>query len=145
MIRIEQSIVINRPTEEVFEYVTQIENQSEWSTGVVEAEQTSQGPMSVGSTGRAVRRFLGRRIESTFEVTEYEPNKKFGFKSTSGPISMEGTQTFESVDGGTKFSFAFQGDPGGLFKVAEPILARMVKRQVEADFNNLKDLLEAQP
>ena len=32
---------------------------------------------------------------------------------------------------------------GGLLKLAEPILARMGKRQSETDLANLKDLMEA--
>jgi len=33
---------------------------------------------------------------------------------------------------------------GGFFKLAESIVIRMAKRQFEADFENLKDLMEAQ-
>ena len=102
------------------------------------------GPVAVGTTGREVRQFLGRRMESTYEITEYEPNRKLGFKTTSGPIPMEGGYTLESAGGGTKLDFRIQGDADGFFKLAEPLLVRMVKRQVESDFGNLKDLLEAQ-
>ena len=72
-----------------------------------------------------------------------EPNVKFGFKTICGPVSMEGGFTVESVGGGTKVSFKIQGETGGFFKLAEPILGRMVRRQVETDHSNLKDLLEA--
>ena len=36
-----------------------------------------------------------------------------------------------------------RAEPGGFFKLAEPIVIRMAKRQLETDFANLKDLLEA--
>ena len=87
---------------------------------------------------------MGRRIESTYEITQYEPSSKFGFKVISGPVPIAGSYSFESVEGGTKVNFTAEGDAGGFFKLAEPILARMVRRQVETDFGNLKDLLEAQ-
>ena len=45
---------------------------------------------------------------------------------------------------GTRFTFAFEAGPDGFFKFAEPIAIRMAKRQFEADFSNLKDLLESQ-
>jgi hypothetical protein len=33
---------------------------------------------------------------------------------------------------------------GGFFKLAEPLVVRMLNRQFETNFANLKDLLEAQ-
>ena len=85
-----------------------------------------------------------RRIESTWEVTEHEVNKKSAFKTTSGPIPLKGAWTYEPVAEGTKVSFAMDGDPGGFFRLAEPLVAGIAKRQIENDHNNLKDLLEAQ-
>ena len=143
MIKVEHTVVINRPVEEVAGFVRDPANNNQWQSGCVESSQTSEGPLGVGTTGRDVRQFLGRRMESTWEITEYEDNKKSSFKTTSGPIPMQGSYTFEPSGGGTKVTFTVQGDPGGFFRLAEPILARMVKRQIEADYNNLKDLLES--
>lgn len=89
MITIEYSVAINRPIEEVFSFMTNLENNPQWVSGLLEAKQTSPGPMGVGSTGTDVRQFLGRRIESTWEVTEHEVNKKSAFKTTSGPIPLK--------------------------------------------------------
>jgi hypothetical protein len=36
------------------------------------------------------------------------------------------------------------GDGSGFFKLAEPLLRRMVQRSVKADYVNLKRILEAQ-
>lgn len=144
MVKVETSVVINRPIAEVFAFVTNPENSPQWESGLLETGKMSKGPMGVGTTWQEVRQFLGRRIKSTDEVTEYEPNKKFSFKSTSGPFPVEGGYTFESVEGGTRVTVTGQGETGGFFKLADPIVARMVKRQVEADSANLKELLEAQ-
>ncbi len=74
MIKAETSLVINRPVEKVFAFVNDSENAPQWRSSVLESRQTSEGPTCVGTTLTEVIRFLGRRIESTFEVTEYEPN-----------------------------------------------------------------------
>ena len=78
MTKLEASVVINRPTEEVFAFVTDIEKLPQWMSELVEAKQTSEGPMGVGTTMSAVASPLGRRAESTQEVTEYEPPAKIG-------------------------------------------------------------------
>ncbi len=144
MIEAETSVVINRPVEKVFAFVNDSENAPQWRSSVLESRQTSEGPIGVGTTLAEVIRFLGRRIESTFEVTEYEPNSKISAKTTSGPIPFEVSRTFESVEGGTRLTVTIEGETGGFFKLAEPLVARMTKRQIETDHANLKDLLEAQ-
>ena len=135
---------INRPTEEVFAFVTDFEKSPQWMSELVEAKQTSEGPVGVGTTISAVASPLGRRIESTQEVAEYEPNSKFAFKSTSGPVASEDEYTFESVAGGTKVTRVAEAEMGGFFRLAEPLARRMMQRQFETNFANLKDLLEAQ-
>jgi len=144
MIKLESSVVINRPIEEVFEFADNPENEPLWQQATQEAELSSEGPMGVGTTLRRVTRFLGRTIESTSEVTEYEVSRKRGGRSTSGPMPYEFVEIYESVEGGTKITATGQIDVGGFFKLAEPVIARMAKRQQEASFANLKDLLEAQ-
>ncbi len=143
MITIEHSVVISRPVQEVFAFLTEHEHDTEWRSGLVEWKGTSEGPTQVGSTSSEVLQFLGRRMETSYEITEYEENKLIGFKTTSGPIPMEGSYSVESIEAGTKLSFKISGEPGGLFKLAEPLVARTAKRQIETDFNNLKDLLES--
>ncbi|MFQ5794785.1 MAG: SRPBCC family protein [Candidatus Bipolaricaulia bacterium] len=140
----ELSVVINRPVEEVFAFLAAPENVPRWQLGILENEQTSEGPIGVGTTYQMVSQFLGRRIESTFEVTEYEPNRTVSLKTTSGPGQLEASWTFEAIEGGTKVAVVGKGESSGFFKVAEPIVARMFKRQTEANLGTLKDLLEAQ-
>ena len=144
MARVEASVVIKRPVGEVFAYVSDETNSPEWESYVLEAEQTSEGPMGLGSTLRGVGQFLGRRMEWTSQITGYEPNRKVDSKIDAGPMQLEESTTFEPVEGGTRVTKVYEGEPGGFFKVAERIVVRMLQRQVEGDLANLKDILEAQ-
>ncbi len=142
MIKVAVGEVINRPVEEVFAYTANPENDPQWQSGIEEARLTSDGPLGKGSTAREVIRFLGRRMDIEFLITEYEQDKKLSVKTTGGPVSFEQTATYEPVDGGTRLNFTMEGDAKGFFKLADPLLARMVKRQVQGDLGNLKDLME---
>jgi uncharacterized membrane protein len=143
MARIETSVVINRPIDEVFAYINDVRNWPQWNSTLPEAEQTSEGPVAVGSTFRGVSQFLGQRMEWTSEVTEYEPNRKLKQKITSGPMWMEQSLTFEPVEGGTRFTMLGEGEFGGLFKLAQPVVNRRMKKESEANLAKLKDILEA--
>ena len=143
MVKVKTSVVINRPVEEVFKFADDPNNDAQWQTGLIESKQTSEGDVGVGTTFLSVNQFLGKRLESTLEITEYEPNRRVSIKSTSGPIPITGTTTFEEVEEGTKVTFEAEGDVSGLFKLAEPIVARTAQRQFEGNFLTLKDVLEA--
>ncbi len=143
MIHVEHSVVINRPIEEVFSFVSDIEKMPQWAAEVVEAKQISEGAMGMGTTVKIAVKVLGRRAENTHKVTAYEPNSKFAFKTTSGPIQSEVTESVESVEDGTKFTIVAEAETGGFFKLAEPIVARTTQREWETNVATLKDLLEA--
>jgi uncharacterized membrane protein len=142
MLKIESTTVINRPIEDVFAVLSNLENNPKWSTAFLEVKKTSQGPISVGTTWRAVQKAFGRQLESEVEVTEYEPNRMWTQKGKS-PFPVQVQATFESVDGGTRVNLRLEGEPGGFFKLAEPLVATMAKRNIEGDLASLKDLMEA--
>jgi hypothetical protein len=85
---------------------------------------------------------MGHRIEGTFEVTEYEPNKKYGFKSLSGPLHSQTLYTFELVGGGTKVNISTQAVAANVFQSDEGILGKKLKKQLKENLELLKDILE---
>lgn len=143
MIKVEVSIVINRPVEEVFAFLSDLEGNSKWRPGQIEAKKTSESPIGVGTTYRTVNNVLGRRMEGEMQVTAYEPNRQYTVKSKSGYFPFEARRIFEPVEGGTRVRFVVEAEPGGLFKLAEPLVESMARRRLEADVATLKDLMEA--
>jgi uncharacterized protein YndB with AHSA1/START domain len=77
MIKIEHSMLINRPIEEVFAFATDIDKLPQWNTLIVEAKKTTDGPMDVGTKIEIVNRLLGRQMKNTYEVTQFEQNKLY--------------------------------------------------------------------
>lgn len=142
--KLESSIVISRPVETVWAYISDFANMPVWSTGTVEMRLISEPPVRKGTTYVWVGQALGRRAEVTSEVTEFEPNQAWAYKSISGPFASAARYSVEPADGGTRVTVSAEGEIGGFFKLAEPVLAAMMKRQTEGALANLKDILEAQ-
>ena len=142
IIKLEHNVVINRPIEEVFAYVTDIENAPKWKSRLLEVRRISKGPVGAGTREIHVGKFLGRIFETIVEITDYEPNRKVGFKTTSGPLSAKGEFTFESVEGGTRVTLVAGREPSGFLKLIGPIVAHIAQRQLETDLAKLKELLE---
>ena len=144
MTRIERSVVIERPIDEVWEFVHDTTKDALWQTTLTESEKLTDGPMRVGTRVREVRHFLGVRIELTWEVTEYEPNRTSAIRGVSGPVPLTGRYRLEPLDFGTRFTVSGELDAHGLFKLAEPVFARITSRELEANLGHLKDLLESE-
>ena len=145
MLAIQITTFINRPSEEVFAYISNFEKNPEWQGGMQEARFTSEPPLRVGSTYTQIASFLGRRVESTFEVIAYEPGRMVKATSTSGSFPITFTRMVADSEAGTEVSALIEGDASGFFKLAEPILKWIVQRSIAADYANLKKILEGKP
>src|SRR5712691_354027 len=123
MTTIERSIVIDRPAEQVWEFVHDTTKDTLWQTTLVESQQLTDGPARVGARVREIRRFLGVRAELTRELTRYEPETRSSFKTVSGPVPMTGGYALDRVDRATRLTATGELDAHGFFKVAEPVFA----------------------
>ena len=144
MARAEQSTVIDRPPTEVFAYLTDPARIPEWQASALEATRETPGPMAVGTRVREVRKFLGKRMDSTVEVTEYQPNEKYSLRVVTGPIRFDVRHSFTQAGGGTEVNVVIEGEPGGFFALAEPLVVRAVARELGNNLETAKDILEAQ-
>ncbi|HLC02846.1 MAG TPA: SRPBCC family protein [Anaerolineales bacterium] len=142
MINVEASIVIQKPVAEVFAYSNDPAKNKAWQEGLVESKITTPGPIGVGTQITDVRKFLGRDMDSKLEVTAYEPNKRISLKTVSGPIKFEITQLYEPAEGGTKLTMIGEGEPGGLFKLAEGAVKKQFESQLQGDLGRLKKVME---
>ena len=143
MVTNEKIITINRPVEEVFAYVGDAQNGPKWQPGLLEVKRITEGPLGVGTQYTGVRKFMGRRMESVIQYTTYQPNKKVVFKSISGASPLEQSFLFESIAEGTRLTARLELQTSGLMGLAEPMIASGLKREVDANFGILKDMLES--
>ena len=143
MVKFEKELTIDQPLQEVFDYVSDPANDVEWRTDIEVSEWTSEGPPAVGSLSRSVSKFLGRKMETTAEVTAWDPPNHFAFKSIGGPFPFEFDVSLEGQGNSTKVVFNGQADVGGFFKLAEGLVAKQTQKQFNREFDALKVLLES--
>jgi uncharacterized membrane protein len=143
--RIEESITIKRPPEEVFAFFTDRDNDSQWMETVVSSEWLDEeGATSLGRRGRIVMH-APRLTEFQDEVTEYEPGRRVGHRMVSSSMIMFTACYADPVPGGTRATVVFEPErlPGGLFgKLTAPFVAHTVRRNYRADLARLKQILE---
>jgi uncharacterized protein YndB with AHSA1/START domain len=138
----EITIVIERPVEDVFAVLTDLSKTPAWTPGLTEVRRDRGGPLQVGQAMTFVGSFLGRDYESAAAVTELVAGERFASKTTSGPFHLEIDSRLEPVANGTRLATVYRGESHGFFKIAEPIVTRLARKQFETAAVNLKALME---
>jgi uncharacterized protein YndB with AHSA1/START domain len=143
MVTNEKIITINRPINEVFAYVSNMENGPKWQPELSEVRRITKGPVKIGSQFSSARKLMGQKMVTSIEFAAYEPNSKYTIKSITGPLPFEQTTLFEPTAEGTKLTTVIELYPGGDMAQAEPMLMENLKQEMETNFDSLKKLLES--
>lgn len=144
MISVTANVVIDRPADEVFAYLSNFEHNPSWQQGMRAARFTTDPPLRVGSRYEQEARFMGRAVRSTFVVEALEPGSSITIRSVAGTFPITVTRSVSPhPDGGTAVSAHVRGEPGRRFAIAGPLLRRLVERSVRGDYARLKRVLEA--
>ncbi len=133
---------IARPGSDVFAYISNFANNPKWQGGMLEAYFTTDPPIRVGTEYTQVARFLGRNIESTFKVIAYEPGRLVKATTVKSTFPITFTRIVEPSHFGCIVTAIIEGDTGGVFKLAEPLLVRKVRSSIEKDYQKCKAILE---
>ena len=143
MINLISRTLIERPVEQVFDFVSTPENDFRWQYGTLASARILGGTSQRGASFRSIGHYLGHRVQGTFEVTIYEPNKKYGFKSLSGPWQSHTSYMFEMDNGSTQIAISTQVTMINFHQVSQGELEKDMKKQLKENLAILKDLLEA--
>jgi hypothetical protein len=130
------------PVKQVFDFVSTPENDFQWQYGTLATARLSEGIPDIGTSFRSIGHLMGHRVQSTFAVTEYKPNKKYGFKSLSGPWQSQTTYTFEMDKDSTRINISTQVTMINFFQVNQGVLEKNMKKQLEENMTMLKEILE---
>ena len=146
MIIVQQSIVINRPSEQVFAMLASFGNRTSWNTEVLEETQSPPGAIHLGTRITQVYKILGGRVRVTSQITELEPDRKLTLRSTPETLpSLQWTYQLEPIPGGTRLTFFVQIDLRGaiILSLLRPLVAWRARIGVRKRLQNLKRVAES--
>jgi uncharacterized membrane protein len=140
---VSSEITIERPPGVVSAYVCDPANAAIWHGHIKSAEWKSEPLVRVGSRVAFVAEFLGKRLDYTYELVEFEPGEKLVMRSVEGPFPMETSYIFEATrDGHTKVTLRNHGKPTGVSKMVTPMIATAMRAANDKDLAKLKTILE---
>jgi uncharacterized protein YndB with AHSA1/START domain len=135
------AVSIERPIEEVFDYVSDPRNFPRWNSAVQAVSRTS-GEGEPGSTYAMERDLPSGRAENDLEITENERPAAFTVRTTSGATPFTYRYSFAFDGTATKLDLDGEVELEGLAGALGPLASRVVKRGVDSNFADLKRILE---
>lgn len=134
------SALINRPSEDVWRFISDPLNAPVWGRGVSDVVITSDGPVGLDTT--VALRMSGSRMEA--RMIEFEAGRTLTLEFTSGPVKgSKLTYSVHPVEGKTRLATDLEMRLGGVWRIFYPILVRRRVGDREWGVLNVKRILEA--
>jgi len=121
MARIERSIIINKPVDEVFAYASDWGKWSDWFEGVSDFKPTTEIKKGNGARYAYKAKMMGLTVPVETEINDFVLNKGWIGKGTKG-IPTQTQWIFETYDSGTKFTYVLE------YKLPVPLLSAVFDR-----------------
>ena len=136
-------IDIARPREAVAAYAADPTNATAWYANITSATWKTPPPLRAGAEISFAARFLGRRLEYTYQVVDYVPGERLVMRTSDGPFAMETTYTWvDTAAGGTHMSLRNRGRPSGFAAVMAPAMEAAMRRANRNDLQRLRAIVE---
>ena len=138
-------VEIKRSPQDVFLYVADPTQRPNWQDALEHIEVVRTTPEGVGTRVRETRRIQRSTRTFTWEVTEYDPGRRYALQGIDGPVRARVLMNLTPVDQGAKTRVAIEiaFDGVGIGKVLAPLARRGASKEVGSDGEHLKNQLEA--
>lgn len=144
MYDLEITVVINRPIDVVFKNTTCLRGCINWSSALQTAELVNDVKGKVGSRFKQTSKFMGLNSTQFLTITLYDEPHEFISEDNESPHKFVSHYRFKEVPEGTQVTLKMAGsiEQALIGRLAEALIARNVRRQLETDLLTLKELLE---
>lgn len=143
MAHIAGEVTINAPIETVFDVVADERDEPRYNPRIVRAEKVTDGPIGEGTRFVATPKGMGDRGEMTLEVLAYDRPRRLHNVVRSSYMHVDGTLTFEDVNGATRLAWDWDMKLVGLMRLASPMLAVVGPRWERRNWVGLKEYVES--
>jgi len=143
MVKMESTVTIARPVQEVFRFFLDLDRNARTTDPNVESvTKTPEGPTRPGTTFLLRQRALGAMRETATTFVSIELNRKIEIDATLGPLRPRGAIDFDETNLGTTVTVRLNPNPIGPLKLLSPVFARIGERVWDKRLARLKDALE---
>ena len=136
------SVDVNRPPENVFDYLADMRNEPKWLPGASEVRLTSDGDVGANSTFEGT---YARAGAVRCRITEHDRPHRLTIHGEGKGMAFDDTIVLTSTSAGTRLDAIMRTTPKGLFKLVAPMMGRVIDKQFQSNWDKLKAVLESTP
>jgi uncharacterized protein YndB with AHSA1/START domain len=145
--RFDATVVIDRPIEEVFDFLADGENDPKFSPRVLEIKKTTDGPPGVGTVYASTVKDAGVKTEREFRITEFERPTRIRWAEQSKNLvtASEGGYDLAPEGEGTRVTIFNVLEGHGPGKLIAPLALRSARKGADEFGASIKRAVEASP
>ncbi len=125
--RVQKTVVVNKPLDAVFGYLSDFTTTTEWDPGTV-VTVNHHGDGGIGTTYLNTSRFLGRETQLTYIVRDFIPGKRIQLRGENKTVIALDTMSFRSVDATTEVTYTAEFTFKGASRLLAPLLRPAFER-----------------
>lgn len=141
--KFENTIVINKPIEQVFTYLARLEHLPDWNYAISRTTKITSGSVGIG-TRYLQERNLSHPMTEELEISAFQPLQLLSISGGFGPFP-KGTSTYRlaKVDKSkTLLQNEMTLEIKGMLQFIAPIASMKIKAAVAQNLDTLKRILE---
>jgi carbon monoxide dehydrogenase subunit G len=120
---VERTFIVDRPIEDVFDYLSDFENTNAWDPGTVETRRTG-GDGGLGTTYSNRSQFVGREVELDYETVGFDRPTFFSCRGTNKTATATDTMTFTRDGDRTQIHYRADFAFHGVTKLFAPLVVK---------------------
>jgi carbon monoxide dehydrogenase subunit G len=142
----EATVLIDRPIEQVFDFLVDGENDKKFSPRVLEIKKVTDGPIREGTVYASTVKDAGVKTEREFELDVVErPTRIRWHELSSAPVVVpEGGYDLVAEGTGTKVTLFNQLEGQGFGKLIKGFALRSARKNVDGMVQSIKTAIEAE-
>ena len=143
MIREQREITVQKPRQEVFDFLNDETKLSSWVNGITSIEPFGEPKQGVGAKAKLVVS-VPTEAEFVSVVSEWDPPKRFAWSVDMKEMASTQTYTLEDLgDGATKVVLEVEHRPKTfMMKLLSPLIGWSIKKERAKEMVRLKTMLE---
>jgi carbon monoxide dehydrogenase subunit G len=141
MIEINGEIVVEKPVEVVFAFVSDPANTPRYQPDIVSSRVETPGPVRRGTRFSETMKMGPWKVDSSCEVVEHERPDRVTFEGTGRTLRYRCQFTFEPVPQGTRIRIAGTAQLQGWWRLMEPMMRAGMRKAVPQQLARMRACL----
>jgi uncharacterized protein YndB with AHSA1/START domain len=141
----EATVLVDRPIEEVFEFLADGENDKKFSSRVLEITKKTDGPIGEGTVYSSTVKDAGIKTEREFELVVFERPTRLRWRELSNaPVVVPGGGYDLVAEGaGTKVTLFNELEGRGFGRLIKGFALRSARKSADGMVESIKTVIEA--